>query len=1456
VKHLLLLLFLLPTALLAQKPTAFDPPLDATQLDASVFTEWVDGASHPIEQKEGPLWVVAMPKQHVGHSGLKFGVSTNPGTRYLRIGWKTAVPCGAVVVRGGGVLSVLREGAEYPGKLDEDSQWIPAERIERTACGHDEAGPEDFAVWILPPGTKTRALRFAHTPKQTDKEYAGWLGGAWLLPERLANIAPQAVATTSANPKAAEKLNDESNNNTWQIWSNLPPKGEDEAVRTAPVVSPEHPQWFTLTWPRPVSLRGLACLAVGFADADVEIYTGSADRHPREATEQDWKQVAAATGWQAGYPQTLAPNFLDFGTTVTTRAVRLRMTRTVGQVHPHLVGHSRDGRAVWLGEVMALMPLGSDDAKVALLPVEKHEEHPPIPIRFTLREPGFVTLVIDDEHGKRVRNLISEEPYPAGDNIAWWDGSDDLDRDRDAAHHGLYHIPTQFVAPGHYTVRGLTHRAIDLRYEMSVYSAGQPPWETADKTGCWMTNHTPATAALFVPGTRTPEGQPRIYLGAVVSEGGHGLQWLTTDGKKLGGQGWVGNGIWTSAATLACDTGSDANRDIICYVGAIRDGELRITGKTMKDADKPVFKAQLGDDWRREKGKVIGTKPQPLAGFDGGDKTFVLAGIAAHDGLIVVSLPRQNELLFVDAAAGKELGHAKVEDPRGMVFDPQGRLLVLSGTRLLRYAIHGRPNVPNLDDGQPVIANSLEDPRQLALDAHGNFYISDRGNSHQVKIFDPNGRLIRAIGKPGVPRAGAYDELHLNNPNGLCIDERGRIWVAEADYQPKRVSVWTPEGKLVHAFYGPSEYGGGGELDSQHADRFYYRGMEFAIDREHGTDRLLDVFYRPLADDIDGSAESHTDGLPEHALYVDGRRYFTNCYNSNPTVGTPFVMLWLEEKGVARRVAALGRANDWPVLRRPEFKSRWPSGIDPAGDPSKNACFCAWSDLNGDGLPQPDEVQIIKALNGGIVVQPGLAFVASRVDDTAMSYSPVRFTTAGVPVYDLSAGETLFHGAQKPMSSGGDQVLANANGWTISTVAPAPFPADSIGGVFKGEPRWSYPSLWPGLHASHEAAIPDRPGILIGTTRLLGGFVNPAGSDAGPLWCVNGNMGNMYLFTADGLFVAQLFKDVRQGSMWEMPRAERNMDVTDLTLHDENFWPSIAQSPDGKVYVVDGARTSIVRVDGLDSLRRLPDASLDLSAADLAKAASWGAEREAKRQRERGVETLHVALASTAPTVDGKLDDWTGAQWAVVDQRGIKANFNSNSQPYDVSAALAVSHGRLYAAFRTNEKDLLRNAGDAPNAPFKTGGALDLMLGPGSERKGDGPIAGDIRLLVTRVAGKPRALLYRAVVPGTAEPVKFSNPWQTITLDRVEDVSADLQLADDNNGHYEFSIPLKILGTVFESPHMGSRLRCDLGVLRGNGTQTLQRVYWSNKATAIVSDVPSEAQLTPRLWGWLEFTAP
>jgi hypothetical protein len=546
--------------------------------------------------------------------------------------------------------------------------------------------------------------------------------------------------------------------------------------------------------------------------------------------------------------------------------------------------------------------------------------------------------------------------------------------------------------------------------------------------------------------------------------------------------------------------------------------------------------------------------------------------------------------------------------------------------------------------------------------------------------------------------------------------------------------------------------------------------------------------------------------------------------------------------GIAVPAAALGRANDWSLLKSPLFKSRWPSGADPNGDYWHNQCLFCWSDLNGDGICQPDEVTIKWGGAGGVTVTPHLTMLESRVDGSAQAFAPARFTPAGVPVYSLDNARTITNGAQGPTSSGGDQVLLSPDGWCVSTVAPKPYAPEGLGGLKNGVPVWSYPSVWPGLHASHNAAVPTFPGELIGTTRLLGGFVTPVGGEAGPLWAINGNMGAVYVFTEDGLFVSQLFQDSRQGKSWSMPVAERGMLLDEVTLHDENFFPTINQTQDGKIYVVDGDRNSVVSVSGLDQIERLPPQELSVSARDLQEAQAYFVRVEAERQESLGTGLLTVPILDAPPVMGAPLEAWPVPEWAVIDRTGTAAFFDSNKKAYDVTAAVVVSGDSLYAAWRTGDANLLANSANEPSAPFKTGGALDLQVESAP---------GGVRLLVTKKGGQTWATLYRAQVPGTTKPIPFSSPWRTITIDQVEDVSGQVELTADKDGNYVLRAPLSLLGL---KPKSGDTVRADIGILRGDGAQTLQRVYWNNKATAITADVPSEAQLTPTLWGKWIFT--
>jgi hypothetical protein len=1434
-------------------------PLGYNDTGTIGLSTWVDGTEQavpPFPSDANSLQYLWENKPREGRL-LWFGDSRKPGERYLRVALEKPVTIGSILVRGGGAVSVLKADAALPGDLTADDQWVPAERIKDGAVSHDEAGVNDVVLWTLPQPVTTRAIRFSHNALPADQRYAGVMCGFALFANRLVNVAPQATPFVSSAEQDAAKLNDEKTNYEWNGWGNISSRDGQRPKTIA-----EQPEWVILTWPKAVPLTGLALLGNYYGSADIQVFTGPDSEHPREAGDADWKTVQSLTDIkpQAPAPLDLVP--VSFDATQTVRALRIRFTSSFDESAAffRLKGNTRGGKRVGLGELMALQPLDASTALASAILPTSAPVHAPIPIKFTLPEAGEVTLVIEDSAGKRVRNLISQTPFPAGENTVYWDGTDDITRDPDAAQHGFYYIPPEAVAPGTYTVRGLWHKPLDLRYEFNVYTPGDPPWDTADTSGGWMTNHTPASSAVFIPGDKAPGGQPLIGLGAAVSEGGSCFSWLTLDGKKIGGRGWIG-GVWTGAYYLSGDPGPSPEAGVAAYVGSVFQGNNKygINGKIEVRLTKLTTLTPSGDRPAVTDKILIDAPPPPPAGADpskyprAGD---YLGGIAVYNGFLCFSEPILNKLVFVNtlAGAGGVIGDTDVHDPRALAYDASGRLYVLSGQTLLRYAPGATTgNMP----APEKLVTDLADPRGITLDSAGNIYISDQGTVNQVKVYTADGKPLKTYGKGGPLQAGKYDPLRMNSPKGIAVDSNGRLWVTEDDYQPKRVSVWNPDGSLWKAYYGGPRYGGGGMVDSKDATRFMYDGMEFTLDWTKGEGDLTRVFYRPGPNDL---KLAFRDGPPEDPVYFNGRRYLSDCYNSGETNGHNSAFLFLDkgDGGVVVPVAGVGAAQLWPVLKTDAFKGIWPKGIDPAGDPVKNPAFYIWSDLNGDGQVQPNEVQIIPGNSGGVTVGDDGSFLVSRMGtdpqvQKAMRFKPVRFTDAGAPVYDASAGEVLAP-AQPPGGDGHDQILIGTNGWTVMTTPPPPLSKQGVGGALNGQPAWSYPSLWPGLHPSHSAPVPTERGMLIGTTRLLGGLMTPKGSEALPLFFINSNQGDIYAFTEDGLFVAQLFQDMRLGVQWEMPNAIRNAALNSLTLHDEDFLPSVGQNADGKVYIDTGGQMALVRVDNLDTIRTIAPMTLQVTKQDLQAAHDYIVQREAQRQSAEGSGLLQVSLLAAPPAFDGSLSGWADAEWAPIDHRGTGAWFDSGTKPFNIDGALAVADGKLYAAWKTGDPTLIKNAGDVPNALFKSGGALDLMIGTDANAKPNRPsaVAGDERLIVAQVNGKTTALLYREVVPGTQDAAKvpFNAPWHGITFDQVANVSDQVELNQDKDGNYQVGVPLSVLGL---NPQPGMRIKGDIGILRGNGRETSARVYWANKATGIVSDVPTEAELTPSLWGNWEF---
>ncbi len=1291
--------------------------------------------------------------------------------KYCRLALKKTVRIGTIVQGSWGDhrrpfararIAILKPDAPFPGDVYNNEHWEELKAVIPI---------RGASVFVLPVNAGTRAVRLT-SPISATRFFAG----------RLVDLGANALVFVSAG--SDQKLL----------------RGQNWEARLKQPIGPEAPQWLMYTWEQPESVRGVVLYQPMFSSYEVQVYTGEVDVDLLTAPPRAWQRIAhrqVQPPWRWAFS-----HVVDFGKEIRTCAVRIRISRPFVRENSDITHwFGGKGQVCTQASLVVLKDLRDGEVK---RPTAKPlaELHPPIPIRFKLEHPGYVTLVLEDLQGKRVKNLVSDTLFPAGDNVFWWDGMDESNWKNVHIHMVAmyYEIRGNLVRPGAYKVRGLWRKPISLRYEFPVYSGGnRPAWPTASRKGAWLADHTPPSAALALPGKK-----PQMLLSCFVAEAGEGLVWTDLSGKRVYGlRGIGGGGGWWGADYLARDDGDKAISGIYAYNGGCWKDYLELWAM---GPNRKLFTHKFNDA-----------------------KKAGMGGLAVRNGILFASLPKMDQLLIVDGKSGKQVTMLPLKNPRGLYFDSQGRLLALSEKKLLRFSLAAVTKDLKLPEPELLVATGLEDPQGLTIDDDGNIYVSDWGKSNQVKVYQPDGTFIRAIGKGGEQKVGPYDETQMLRPKGIAISADNHLWIAENHDNPKRVSIWKLAGSFVKAMYGPHWYGGGGNLDPLDKTRFYIArsgGMEFKLDWEKGANKLAHIYYIPgkTGATMPGGGAWHA--APQVPVYINGRQYMSNCYVAGPTNGEGAVSIWLMRDGAAVPVASLGNTSSWTELHAEKFKDRRPQGINLG-----NATYL-WCDLNGDGQVQPNEVSFKNQPVGSVCLQRDLSITTSL----AAHYQVLRYTDKGVPVYDLAQGKTLVPGARVANTSGGGQVIAGRDGWTVTTFPLAPYPNGSmLTGALNGRPMWGYPCEFLGLHNSMSSPIPQSPGHVIGTTRLLGPTVTPKGTEE-EVWAINGNMGVIYLFTTDGLHVGTLFKDCRVAPGWP-EKGQRNMLLNHLSLRQECFFPTINQLDDGSIYLVVGQPTSnLVRVEGLDSIRRLPAWELQVSAEQLKQAADHFTGLEAQRLSKSGVQTLTVSIREQAPIVDGKLDEWPAAYFVSLDK--------------DTQAAVAVTADRLYAAYKTHDGNLLNNAGGIWQQLFKTGGALDLMLGvnPDAEPKRQEPVAGDLRLLVTKVKGIPKAVLYRAVVPGGKEPVSFRS-WHVLTLDSVEDLSAALKVAQQG-GNYEFSFPLAKLGL---SPAKGMVIRGDIGVLRAAGAKTIRRLYWHNKATGIVSDVPSEAKLTPGLWGRWRF---
>jgi len=431
----------------------------------------------------------------------------------------------------------------------------------------------------------------------------------------------------------------------------------------------------------------------------------------------------------------------------------------------------------------------------------------PVALKYTMPFDGFVTLVIEDEHGIRVKNLVGMAPRSKGEQVDYWDGTDENGR---------------LVAPGRYRWRGLLHQGIDPVYVASYGTPGDPPWDNASNTGAWMSDHNPPLAVAA--------GKDMMVLAAGGSEAGWAMIGTDLNGRKK----W-GLRKFQNVSSVAVD-------DRYVYAGI---------GGTWGDFKPAVGRADL----KTGKYAPFDTKPEPtlIADVLKDGEEGVLRGIAVHGERLAVSLSGIDVVRFLDKRTAAPVGRdVAVESPGGLTCDAAGNLYVISGKQVLKVA-NGAASA--------FITGNLEEPVDVAVGRDGTVFVSDRG-THQVKVFNAKGAFVRAIGTPGGrPKPGKWMPNGMRNPAGLDVDPKGRIWVAEEDLQPKRVSVWSADGKLITDYIGPTTYGGmGAFVDSRDKTRVFGVACEWKLDYKNNKAQVV-------ANCLPGL-------FAGELLHHDGREYF------------------------------------------------------------------------------------------------------------------------------------------------------------------------------------------------------------------------------------------------------------------------------------------------------------------------------------------------------------------------------------------------------------------------------------------------------------------------------------------------------------------------------------------------------------------------------------------------------
>ena len=195
--------------------------------------------------------------------------------------------------------------------------------------------------------------------------------------------------------------------------------------------------------------------------------------------------------------------------------------------------------------------------------------------------------------------------------------------------------------------------------------------------------------------------------------------------------------------------------------------------------------------------------------------------------------------------------------PMGLALGPAGsiyfadssnnriRILIPSGQSPTLYTVKtvaGTSSGGYSGDGGPAVVAQFSSLQRVALDAAGNLYISDKGNS-RIRKMTPDGTISTVAGNGTYGYSGdggSATKAQLSYPYGIAVDSGGNLYIADANNRVVRRV--TPAG-IISTVAGSgqsnSSLGDGGQATSANL----YSPYDVAIDTK-GNFYIADGNYR------------------------------------------------------------------------------------------------------------------------------------------------------------------------------------------------------------------------------------------------------------------------------------------------------------------------------------------------------------------------------------------------------------------------------------------------------------------------------------------------------------------------------------------------------------------------------------------------------------------------------------